>query len=296
MKTVTVRVPATTANMGPGFDSLGCALSLYNTFTFRRAERTSVSGCDPAYAGEDNLALQAFRAACRAADVTPPPVALHITAHVPVSRGLGSSATLLVGGAMGARALLSLPLSEEEIFFLVNRMEGHPDNVAPALFGGLRASMQEEGVPLSLPLVLHPSLRFCALIPDYEVKTHAARDVLPASVPFSDATANGAHVAVTVAALATGDGAVLARAMTDRLHEPYRTPLMPEFDAVKSAASGAGALAFFLSGSGSTCMAIYRNDAFPAELEARLSGLSHHWRVLSLMPDPVGADVRITEE
>ncbi|MCQ2414361.1 MAG: homoserine kinase [Clostridia bacterium] len=179
MKSVTVRVPATSANIGPGFDSLGIALSLYNTFTFAQTEKTSVAGCEEKYANENNLALVAFRAACEKAGKSAPAVSLDIRAEVPVSRGLGSSATLLVAGAVGANALLDLGLSDGDLFEVVNRLEGHPDNVAPALFGGFTASLLDNGVPYTMALSVHPKYRFCAFVPDFETSTHEARAVLP---------------------------------------------------------------------------------------------------------------------
>lgn len=289
MRSVTVRVPATSANLGPGFDTLGLAYALYNTFTFERAERTEVIGCEERFCGEDNLTLVAFRAACEMAGTPPVPVRLTVKADVPVSRGLGSSATLLVGGAVGARALLSLSLSDADIFALVNRMEGHPDNVAPALFGGLIAAMQTNGKPYFAKLSLHSSYRFCAFIPDFETTTKDARAVLPASVSFADAVFNVTRTATLIPALASGDRELLRVALDDRLHQPYRKFLIHEMDAVREAAMAAGADAFFIGGSGSTLIAVYTDDAFVDRVRAPIAALSHAWRVLPLVPDTEGA-------
>lgn len=288
---VTVRVPATSANLGPGFDTLGCALTLYNTLTFERSAKTEVFGCEPRFSGEDNLALVAFRRTCEAAGVTPPPVRLTLSADVPVSRGLGSSATLIVGGAVAADALMSLRLDREALLAVANAMEGHPDNVAPALYGGLVASLQEKGQPYAIPLSLADGLHFCAFVPDYEVRTHDARDVLPKTVPFFDATFNAAHVAVLVAALAEGRDDLIRLSLRDRLHQPYRRPLMAEYGEVEAAALSAGAVAFFLSGSGSTLMALYRDAAFVEKMKNSLAALSHGWRVLPLALDREGASL-----
>ncbi len=288
---VCVRVPATSANVGPGFDSLGLALSLYNTVTFARADATCVTGAPAACCGEDNLALRAFRAAEEMAGADPCGVQVHIQADVPISRGLGSSATLLVAGAVGANALRGLGLTQQQLFTIVNRLEGHPDNVAPALFGGLCASLLEDEVPYTLPCPVHPSLRFCAFIPDVKTSTHRARTVLPSSVPYRDAVFNASHVAVLLPALASGDTVMLSRALQDRLHEPYRHTLIPEMDAVRAAALSAGAHAFFLSGSGSTCMAIYTDTAFPDRVRPALSPLTHAWQVCPLQLDTEGARV-----
>ena len=289
MESVTVRVPATSANVVPGFDTMGIALSLYNYLTFTRAEKTEVLGCPAAYANEDNLALVAFRAACRAAGVEPCPVRLEISADIPDSRGLGSSAAMLVGGAVGANLLLSLGLSKKTLLEIVNGIEGHPDNVAPALLGGFVASLVEEGKPLTVSCGLHPSLRFCAFIPDFATETREARAALPKTLTYADAVFNISHVAVLLHAMANGDTKTLGIALRDRLHEDYRRPLIHEFDAVRAAALKAGAHAFYISGSGSTCMAIYTDASFPVVVEEEIRALRHGWRVLPLLPDAEGA-------
>lgn len=291
MERLTVRVPATSANLGPGFDSLGVALSLCNDVTFSRAEKTGITGCPPEFCGEDNLALVAFRAAEKAAGADPCVVKIEITTRVPVARGLGSSATLLVAGAVGANELCSLGLSKQELFRIVNRLEGHPDNVAPALFGGFAASLVENGEPHTVPCPISPCWKFCAFIPDFETRTQDARAVLPATVSFADAARNGAHAAVLVAALSGEDPAALAAAQNDCLHEPYRRTLIPGFDEVGAAARQAGAVSFFLSGSGSTCMAIYTDPDFPARVAPLVAPLPHAWRVVPLTVDHEGARV-----
>ena len=289
MDSVTIRVPGTSANIGPGFDTLGCAFNIYNMLTFTRAAKTCVTGCPAEYANEENLALVAFRAACRRAGRQACPVSLHIETNVPVSRGLGSSATLFVGGALGADRLLSLGLSRTDIFEIANELEGHPDNVAPAVFGGFTACMVEGGHPYATQVPVHHSYRFCAFVPDFEVTTHKARSVLPANVPYADAVRNGTHLAVLLSALREGDAALLSLALSDRLHEPYRRPLIAGFAEAEKAALAAGAHAFFISGSGSTCMAIYTDDAFPAAVTAAIQACLPTWRVLPLEADLAGA-------
>ena len=289
MEQVTVRVPATSANIGPGFDSLGIAFTLYNTVTVKRADAFGVFGCPEAYANADNLAYVAFVAACREAGREVPTVEITITTEVPVSRGLGSSATLLVGGATAANLLCGLGLSREDILRVVNRIEGHPDNVAAAIYGGMTAALQEEGDPIALPLSLCPTLSFCALVPDFACETGASRKVLPTDVKRKDAVFNVTHTAVLIAALAAGDLAAISRALDDRLHQPYRKSLIPDYDIVREAALAEGAHAFFISGSGSTCMAIYTDPLFPARMAPHLEGLSCSWRALPLSVDFDGA-------
>lgn len=289
MDSVKVRVPGTSANIGPGFDSLGCAFNIYNMLTFTRAAKTTVTGCPLPYANEDNLALVAFRAACRRAGKEPCPVSLHIETNVPVSRGLGSSATLYVGGALGADRLLSLSLSKKDIFEIANELEGHPDNVAPAVFGGFTACLVDDGKPYASSVPICPSFRFCAFVPDFELTTHTARSVLPSQVPFSEAVFNSTHVAVLLSALREGDATLLSVALADRLHEPYRRKLIPGFDVAEGLAKECGAHAFFISGSGSTCMAIYTDPAFPEAVASRMAGCLPVWQVLPLEVDRDGA-------
>jgi homoserine kinase len=257
--------------------------------TFTRAASISVTGCPAEYANESNLALRAFRAACRRAGKEPCPVALRIETGVPLSRGLGSSATLIVGGAMGANYLLSLGLDKKEIFEIANEIEGHPDNVAPATFGGFTACLVENGKPYATQMPISPALHFCALVPDFELETSRARAVLPATVAFADAVRNVTHTAVLLAALREGDTALLSLALSDRLHEPYRRSLIHGCAVVEEAALALGAHAFFISGSGSTCMVIYTDQAFPAAMAACMAERLPSWRVLPLEVDRDGA-------
>lgn len=287
---VTVQVPATTANMGPGFDSLGCAFALYNRFTFELADVTSVHGCDDAFKGDDNLALVAFRETCLYAGVTPCAVKLTIDADIPVSSGLGSSASLLVGGAMGANRLLNLNLSKDDIYKIASRLEGHPDNIAPAVFGGLTAALTDEnGESHVVTYPISKVWSFCAFTnPGIRISTKEARSVLPASYSRADAVFNGTHVALLPAVLMYGDIKLLPIVLQDKLHEPYRTPLIADYQPMMKSAKEAGAHAFFLSGSGPTCMAIYTDAEFPEKMKAAVQTLSSQWNVLPLAIDREG--------
>lgn len=286
---VTIRVPATTANMGPGFDSLGCAFALYNRFTFEKAEKTTILGCDKAFRGEDNLALIAFRETCRTAGIEPCPVTLTIDADIPVSSGLGSSASLLVGGAMGANRLLNLGMTRDDIYKIASRLEGHPDNIAPAVYGGLTAALMtdsEHTYVVSYPI--SAVWRFCAFTSDLQISTKEARAALPPSVSHRDAVFNGTHLALLPAVLMYGDISLLPTVLQDRLHEPYRTPLIADFKLLSDAALSAGAHAFFLSGSGPTCMAIYTESSFLEKLPEKMTGFSRKWHFLPLAIDREG--------
>ncbi len=183
MKTrYTVTVPASTANIGPGFDALGLALSLYAKFTFEEHTENVVTGCPEAFRNDDNLVLQVFRRVYEHVGRVAPKVKLHIDSTVPVERGLGSSSTCIVAGAAAANAMMGRPLSNDELFQICTAIEGHPDNVAPALFGGLAASFMNGDKAIHMPINTDPAWRFVTIIPDFPVKTHEARQILPKSL------------------------------------------------------------------------------------------------------------------
>ena len=286
---ITVRVPATTANIGPGFDSLGCAFALYNRFTFELADETTVEGCDECFRGEDNLALVAFRETCKFVGIAPPPVRLVIDAEIPVSSGLGSSASLLVGGAMGANLLLKLCLSKKNIFAIASRLEGHPDNIAPAVFGGLTAALMIDSENIFVETYpISRAWRFCAYTSDLKISTKESRESLPKTVSHADAVFNGTHLALLPAVLMYGDISLLPIVLQDRLHQPYRTPLIVDYEPISQNAFSCGAHAFFLSGSGPTCMAIYTDTEYPEKVKRSIPSLSREWKVLPLEVDREG--------
>lgn len=291
MDSVTVRVPATTANLAAGFDTLGCALSLYNTLRFTLSDHLCITGCDPAYQNADNLAVQAFAAVYSRIGQPMPAVRIDIAADIPVSRGLGSSAALLAAGAMAANALSAAQLPMETLLALTTRIEGHPDNLAPALFGGLTASFLEEDQVYIAQYAPHPDLHFVAVSPDFPLSTHAARAVLPANVPYGDAVYNGAHLAVLLRALETGDEPLIAASLRDRLHQPYRIPLIAEYEAVRALTQKNGCRAFCISGAGPTLLCVTRDASFAPALKKDLVSLRHRWEVRNLRADTQGAQI-----
>lgn len=288
-ESVRLRVPASSANLGPGFDTLGCALSLYNSFTFQHGENTQILGCPPCFAGEKNLTLRAFRAAEKYAGREPIPVRITEETRIPSAGGLGTSATFAVGGAMGANLLLGLGLSREDIFAIAYAFEGHPDNVAPAVYGGLTAAMTVDGTPYATRLSIHSKFRFLLCIPDMHIDTHSARRALPASYSREDAVFTSSHAVLLTAAFAKGDERLLSLALHDRMHEPYRRPLIRGIEEMEQLALGCGAHAFCISGSGATCLAVYTDSAFPARMREKLPTLSGKWRLISAGIDRDGA-------
>lgn len=289
-------VPATTANLGPGFDSLGCALSLYARFECEQiASGLQIEGCATEYRNENNLFVRAFRRAEREMNAGAMPIRVRIDTDVPASRGLGSSATLAVGGVLAANALHGNPLNKEECLALAVEMEGHPDNAAPALLGGMRASFMDSGKPVVVEVPIAENVGFIAMIPNFETRTSDMRRALPESVPMQDAIFNLSRVAVLLRAMETGEIELIGRAMQDRLHQPYRAGLIRECDRARVAALASGAAAFCISGSGSTCLAIAeaaRAEQIAGKIREALAKSECEWRVLALKPDRTGAQVK----
>lgn len=263
--TVHVRVPATSANLGPGFDALGLALALHNELTLAEADdvRVAVRGAGAGQLpdGGTNLVARAARMAFEEAGRPFRGVAVECVNRIPLSRGLGSSAAALVGGLLGANALLGSPLSRPALLSLAARAEGHPDNVAAALCGGLTVACEGPGGVIAVPLPLPEDVRWVVLIPELTGATAEARAVLPPTVARADAVFNVQRVALLLASLYAERVDLLNVAMDDRLHQPYRARLFPWMTAVGDAAREAGALGCVLSGAGPSLLAAVAEGA-----------------------------------
>ncbi|WP_414550202.1 homoserine kinase [Anabaena sp. CCY 0017] len=262
ISSITVTVPATTANLGPGFDCIGAALTLYNKFKFTRLDEggliIDVTGAEAerVQTDESNLLYQAFVKLYQYIGQTPPSVKMEIQLGVPLARGLGSSATAIVGGLVGANQLAGAPLTQLQVMELAIAMEGHPDNVVPALLGGCRlaATSAENWSICDIPW--NENIVPVLAIPDFELSTSEARQVLPTQVSRADAIFNTAHLGLLLRGLQTGKGEWLSTALQDRLHQPYRQALIPGYDAVNAAAIKAGAYGMVISGAGPTLLAL----------------------------------------
>jgi homoserine kinase len=286
---VHVRVPATSANLGPGFDALGLALALYNEVEARESEGITVDvrgeGAGRLPTTGDNVVARGVRLAYEAAGHPFKGVALRCVNRVPTSRGLGSSAAAWVGGLAAGNALCGGALSRDALLDLATRAEGHPDNVAAALLGGLTVSCASgDGTVTAVSLPVPVRLTWIALIPETTSSTAEARAVLPASVPRADAVFNVQRVALLLAALQSGRADALAPALDDRLHQPYRLALFPWMPAVVAAARRAGALGCVLSGAGPALLAVVAGDhgavATAMEGALRTAGLAGTARAL----------------
>jgi homoserine kinase len=289
------RIPASTTNLGPGFDCLGMALQLYNELTVTPADALTITiegdGAASLPRDASNLVYQAIARVHAARGRPAPSLNLHLVNRIPLRRGLGSSAAAVVGGLIAGNALLPDPLTAAEIDRLAVAMEGHPDNVAPALRGGLTLAAVMDGGVAAMRLEPPPGLRAVVAIPDLEVATSDARAVLPGQVSRADAIFNLSRTAFVVAALATGNLGSLAWAMEDRLHQPYRAPLIPGLLETIHAAREAGAAGASLSGAGSTVLALTtdRFDAIASAMQATLARHGLASRVAVLEPDMAGA-------
>lgn len=260
-KKITVIVPATSANCGPGYDSLGLACDLYNEFTFEVLEQPGFElevigeGEGRLHAGSRNLAFLSFLKVWD--EVNGAKIGLKVTMQnrIPLSRGLGSSSTAIVAGLTAANLLTGSTLSKERLLDYATEIEGHPDNVAPAILGGITISYMDQQGAHSLRFVPRQELCFIAVVPDQPLSTHKARQAIPQQISHADAVFNASRTALYVGALLSGDYQYLSAALEDRLHQPYRMPLIPGMADVFAAAKASGAYGAIISGAGSTLMA-----------------------------------------
>jgi homoserine kinase len=289
MTWTTLRVPASSANLGPGFDALALALQIYLECRFRASPKLSirVSGCDAASiaATEENLIWRTARS------VGPvPPVELEIINHIPLGKGLGSSAAALVAGIAMADRLLGLNWSQHDILDCAAGHEGHPDNVAASVFGGVTASaLDADGRVHTVRLELPERCRIALVLPNYALPTHKSRAVLPESYSRRDVTFNVQRCALLVAALAAGDLSALSAALEDRLHQPYRAPLVAGLTEAL-AHRMPGLIGCALSGAGPAVLVFYKEDApaVPESLCRLLSSSENPAVVLPVSVDTKG--------
>lgn len=263
MSTITVTVPATSANLGPGFDCLGMALNLRNEFQFTsQPNGTSISidvhgeGVESIPTDGSNLIVQSMQFLCDYVGRPLPSCYIKQINHVPAASGLGSSSTATVAGLMGANALLGNLVEKDCILKLATRIEGHPDNVAPAIFGGLvLVPMGDDGEALVVERITMPELTVALVLPDFALLTSDARAALPIKVDRADAIFNMARIPLVLRALEKCDYKLMNIAIDDRLHQPYRMALVPGMETAFAAARTAGAAAVAISGAGPSTIA-----------------------------------------
>lgn len=295
---VTVTVPATTANLGPGFDCLGLALSLHNTVILETVPAgltilVEGEGVDALPMDGSNLVVRAIERLFAFCGHAAPGLHITLRNRIPVASGLGGSAAAVLGGLLAANRFLDQPLPLHDILTLATEMEGHPDNVAPALHGGLVLVNRHDG-RLLVERIRVPALRAVVVLPDVALPTLEARAILPADVPLADAAFNAGRAALLVRALAQGDYDKLGVAMQDRLHQPYRLPLIPGMPRAFRAALSAGAAGVALSGAGPSVVAFAADNhqAIGEAMARAFAAAGLDSRVWILEVDTAGSSVR----
>ncbi|WIF96135.1 homoserine kinase [Caminicella sporogenes] len=290
---IKVRVPATTANVGPGFDCLGIALNLYNNFYFEEIEEgLKIEGTDREFQNEDNLVFQSMKKTFDKIGYKYKGIKILIEDNIPISRGLGSSAACIVGGVVGANRLAGDVLSKEELLKIATEIEGHPDNVAPALFGGMTAAIYENGKVYFSKINITEGLKFYALVPNFRLSTEKARSVLPQNIPYKDGVYNVGRTALLISSLVNGEFHLLREACKDKLHQNYRGKLIDDYDEIIKICEDIGVVGVFLSGAGPTIMALDKEGVYIKEkFEREFSRLNATWKVYELSIDFYGAKV-----
>lgn len=306
---ITIRVPATSANLGPGFDSLGLALDLWNetviTLAIEYTVQVNGEGRERLSHGKNNLIIQAAHKLADLVGKPLPPFHVDCINRIPLSSGLGSSAAAKLTGLLGANVLLGKPLRKDEILNVATEMEGHSDNVAPALLGGLVVSTVEDGKVVAHKINIGGNQKslgtydwpfyVTVVLPDFHISTKQARRALPEQVAIRDAVHNISRAVLVAEAFRDGDLHLLSRGMTDTLHQPYRLALIPGAEQAMDAARRAGAPAVALSGAGPSLIAFSskRDPAIGEAMQRAFEEAGLQARIFPLRMSNHGAEVRI---
>jgi homoserine kinase len=298
---IKVKVPATTANMGPGFDCIGMALQLYNIVYAEPIEKgleIVVQDGNPSIpTDETNLIYKSICHFYKEIGQEVPPMRIIQQDSIPHTRGLGSSAACIVAGLHIANAMSQSFFSKEELVQMAAQLEGHPDNTTPALLGGMTIGAMDEKDMKYVKIRVAENMHFAVMIPDFTLSTEKARAALPEQISLKDGIFNASRAALLAASMLSGDIENLSMAMEDRFHEPYRAQLIPHMNEIIEEAKKHGAKGAFLSGAGPTLIAVIRNVvSFRKEMVHYLEGLEENWQVKMLQADKDGAKVWIDEE
>ncbi|MDP2234054.1 MAG: homoserine kinase [Actinomycetota bacterium] len=287
MERVTVRVPATTANLGPGYDTFGLALGLYNTFSATPAAEWAVEisgeGADTLARDSANYVARAMSLGLTRAGSDIKAAHIECSNEVPPGRGLGSSAVAIVAGLMLADALTDGALGRDRVFALAVEMEGHADNVAAAVYGGFTIGW-DDGAPRARSVTMAGGLATVVVIAERELSTTRARDMLPSTVPHADAAFNAAHAGLVIAGVMSGDRELLAAGLHDRLHQPYRAAEVPDLNRVTAALRAAGCEGAVLSGAGPTIVGLVLAEDDERAFERALGVCELALAPLSMIP------------
>ena len=293
-----VIVPATSANIGPGYDCLGIALNLYNKFYFEEIDKgIIIEQNEKEYSNEDNLVYKSMLYFFEKVkpSIIPKGIKIKIVNEIPISRGLGSSATCIVAGLMGANYLSKSNLNKDEILKLATEIEGHPDNVAPAIYGKMIVSFMEDEKIYYDTIKVPENLRFCALIPDFKLSTEKARSVLPKTIDHKDGVFNVSRATLLVTAFMNNNLNLLKVACKDKFHQDYRSPLIKDYDKIVCYSNNLNCLGTFLSGAGPTIISLTSDDDkdFLHKMKSYLSTLDNKWQIKDLHCDLNGVVLNI---
>lgn len=292
-----VYVPYTTANLGPGFDCIGLALSVEARISVEWQDGgVSWSGCDSQYQNDNHLLLKAYRLGMETIDLPIRGLTLDFLSMPPIARGLGSSAVCIVAGLMIAREAAREAGKEMDMELMVRlatQMEGHPDNVAPALLGGCILSLMAEKEIVIQEISVHEKIGFMALIPPFELSTEISREVIPELVPHKQAVYNVGRGMLLIQALASGDMDKLSMALDDQLHEPYRFPLIDGAEEIRENMALLGAVRTVISGAGPTLLVVYeKGTGFEEKAETWMNQYFHKWKVFPWAVQTHGARIK----
>ena len=294
---IQVRVPATSANMGPGFDSLGVALGFYNNIKICETDSGITvynNSHDYIPIGEKNLI---YRSVCRVFDEVgyqKRGIKIIQNSEIPVTRGLGSSSACIIGGMLAANIISGRHLSYNDILNLATEMEGHPDNVTPALFGGFCVAAKDKNGVVYKSHKLTYGIKFAVMVPDFFLSTKASRVALPENVTLADASYNISRASLTTSMLISGDLDGLKYASGDRLHQDFRKVNIENFDNIYDKSYELGAKATFLSGSGPAIVSVLSadNEIFSFAMSEYLKSLDQKWKCKVVTIDNVGAIIK----
>lgn len=282
-----ISVPATSANLGPGFDTLGLALTLYNTCEFINSKDTKAFEENI----KSNLIYKSYAHTFKVYGEKIVPVEFKLESDIPMSRGLGSSAACLVMGIMAAFDVMKKDFDKKEILKIATELEGHPDNVSPAIFGGATAAIYDDGQVFVEKFNISKKIKFLALIPDFKLSTKVAREALPRTYTRDDAVFNISRLSLLILSLISGDEENIKIALEDKIHQPYRFKLIPEIDQIEKIIGESPALGHYLSGAGSTLMILLDSGDIKSQdfIEEQVKKLNGHYKVLPLEIDETGA-------
>ncbi len=291
-----ITTPCSSANIGPGFDCLGIAFNIYNTFTFEKSEKLRFEGFAEKYCNETNLVYKSYKTAMEKLGKTAEPLKIGFCGEVPTARGLGSSSTCISAGVAAAFELSGAKYTKQDVAKIASEIEGHPDNVSACVYGGFVASAiyaDDDGEVLAVEnFKIDDGFKFYALIPDFELSTKQSREVLPKAVSMTAAKKNLANMPLLIKALENGNETLLKFASADWLHQPYRGGIINGFFQIQEETSKLGA-SMFLSGAGSTILIVSKKE-IKADLQKIVSVLENEWQVKPIKVDYDG--LKITDK